>query len=90
VAGSLHPARPAGVSSEVVSLVGVFCKVLVTRACGDGVTMPLGAPDLGGGSGPAVAYLVYAVRARLLDLQFVGAWISGVDCQQAWHPKIAG
>jgi hypothetical protein len=72
VAGSLHPARLAGVSSEVVSLVGGFCKALVSRACGDGVTMPLGAPDLGEGSGPTIAYLVYVVRAGLLDLQFVG------------------
>jgi hypothetical protein len=59
---------------QVVGLVGGFCKALVTRACGDGVTMPLGAPDLGEGPGPTIAYLVlvYVVRARLLDLQFVG------------------
>ena len=58
MAGSLQHARLAGVSSEVVGLIGVFCKALVTRASGDGgVAMPLGAPDLGEGPGPAVAYL---------------------------------
>ena len=56
MAGSLHHARLAGVSSEVVSLVGGFCKVLVTRAFGEGVTMPADAPDLGKGSGPTIAY----------------------------------
>jgi hypothetical protein len=77
VAGSLHPARLAGVSSEVVSPVGGFCKALVARACGDGVTMHLDAPDLGEGSGPTIAYLVYVVRARSLDLQFVGTQKGG-------------
>jgi hypothetical protein len=102
LAGSLHPARPAvtpaGVPSQrgVVGLVGVFCKALVTRAFGDGVTMPPGAPDLGGGPGPTVAYLdtlfgpdYWIYRQQLIALGTRKDVLSGVGCQQVWHPKIA-
>jgi hypothetical protein len=74
VAGSLHHARLAGVSSEVVGLVGVFCKVLVTRAFGDGVAVPLGAPPrLGRGVRANGRVFGYVVRARLLDLHSLSA-----------------
>jgi hypothetical protein len=86
VAGSLHPARPAGVSSEVVGLVGGFCKALVTRACGDGWRHDApGRSRLGG-----------RVRASgrvfgICSLSALGrGFLSGVGCQQAWHPEIAG
>ena len=71
-----------GVSEEIVSLIGVYCRALVKKAFDAGVTMPPDNPNMGDNAGETVNYLDTLFGPDFWALKSTGNrkdMLSGVD-----------